>query len=305
MGCNPIPNTRSRSFSRATSSSAARKPATRPAIYPYPIISTAGDAPGAYALQVLLDGQIVASAEFTLTAATAPDEEGDFLGDVTVSPETAPFGKAQMLRVAGLQPRAQFTVEITARETMQVAYRRQHISDADGVIEFEIFAEEGDAAGLHAIAVYDQTGDLIAAGILTILPRPARDVSLTLSPSTVEAGAAIQIAVSGLAAFDSVTAQISTADGLLIDTLLARASSDGAAALSFATPLDLAAGVYVVELFVEGDLLAKEALTIGVPDSLPAGPAMSIEPSSGPNRHAPHHCPGRIKRGRAVHLDHH
>ena len=39
---------RSRSCSKAKSSSAARKPATKPVTFPYPISSTEGDAPGAY-----------------------------------------------------------------------------------------------------------------------------------------------------------------------------------------------------------------------------------------------------------------
>jgi len=248
---------------------------------PYPVVSTAGDAPGAYTLQVLLDGQVVASADFLLTAAAA-DAGRDLLGDVTASPETAPFGKAQKLRIAELKRRAPYTVEITARETLELVYRRQHTSGADGVIEFEVFAEEGDAAGEHTIAVYDEADELIAAGIFTILPRPQRDVSLTLSPSAVEAGAAVQIAVSGLAAFDSVTAQISTADGLLIDSVLARASSDGGAALRFEAPLDLAAGLYDVQIFVEGDLLAEAPLTISNIDIQQSIPAIAIDPPSGP-----------------------
>ena len=77
----------------------------------------------------------------------------------------------------------------------------------------------------------------------------------------VEAGGSVEITVSGLAAFDSVTAQITTADDVLIDTVLARASSDGEAVLPFATPAKLADGVYEVEIFVEGDVLASAKLT--------------------------------------------
>lgn len=254
---------------------------------PYPIISTEGDAPGDYTLQVLLDGELIASGGFALTAAEA-DAERDPFGDVTVSPETAPFGKVQTLRIAALAPRAQYTVEITARETHQVAYRRTHTSDADGVIEIEIFAEEGDSPGLHAIAVYDELGELIAAGIFTILPRPERDVSATLAPASAAAGDAIEIVVTGLAAFDSVTAQISSADGVLIDTVLARASGAGDAALSFQTPADLADGLYDVDIFVEGDRLANAALRIGDVELMASALSLSIEPAQGPigTRHA-------------------
>lgn len=251
---------------------------------PYPIGSTEGDAPGDYRLQVLLDGELIAGGGFALTAAEADadDAERESLGDVTVSPETAPFGKVQTLRIAALAPGAQYMVEITARETFQVAYRREHTSDADGLIEIEIFAVEGDAPGLHAIAVYDELGELVAAGIFTILPRPERNVSVTLAPAVAAAGDAIEIVVSGLAAFDSVAAQISSADGVLIDTVLARASGAGEAALSFMTPAVLTDGLYDVDIFVEGDLLADAALSIGDFELAASNLSLSVEPAQGP-----------------------
>ena len=162
---------------------------------PYPIGSTEGDAPGDYTLQVLLDGELIVSGGFALTAAAAEADEAerDTFGDVTVSPETAPFGKSQTLRIAALAPRTQYTVEITARETFQVAYRRSHSSDENGFIEIEIFAEEGDAPGLHAIRVYDELGEQIAAGDFTILPQPEREISVTLAPAAAVPGDAIEI----------------------------------------------------------------------------------------------------------------
>ncbi len=249
---------------------------------PYPVSSTEGDLPGTYTLKVLLAREVITSGKFTLTEAPAEDEDSGDLGDVTVSPETVPFGKAQKLRIAELEPGAQYTVEITARETAQVAYRRPHTSDKEGIIEIEIFAEEGDAPGLHAIAVYDEAGKLIAAGIFTILPRPERDVSVRIKPKAVEAGGPVEITVGGLAAFDSVTAQITTIDNVLIDTVLARASSDGEAVLSFATPADMSDGVYEVEIFVEGDVLASAKLNIGAVELSESDVSVSIDPPQGP-----------------------
>lgn len=248
---------------------------------PYPISSTEGDAPGVYRLQVLLLGQRIASSDFTLTEAALVPESVEILSDVTVSPEAVPFGKTQTLRIADLKPRAQYTVELTARETFQVVYRRPHASDIDGIIEMDIFAEEGDAAGLHSIAVYDEGGDLSAAGSLTILPRPERDVSATISPGAVEAGAAVEIAVGGLAAFDSVTAQITSADDVLIDTVMARASSDGESILVFNTPAELADDIYDVDIFVEGELLASAALRIGEAERAQSAVSMVVDPPQG------------------------
>ena len=249
---------------------------------PYPVSSTEGDAPGAYRLQVVLNGEVITSGEFTLTEAAPPLEPGEILGDVTVSPESVPFGKAQTLRIAELKPQTPYTVEITARETFQVVYRRRHSSDNDGIIEIEIFAEEGDAPGLHAIAVYDEAGDLSAAGFFTILPRPERDVSVTIAPEAVQAGAAVEIAVGGLAAFDSVTAQITTADDVLIDTVMARATSDGESSLLFNTPAELTDGIYAVLIFVEGDLLASATLIIGELEPAESDVNVVVDPPAGP-----------------------
>lgn len=251
---------------------------------PYPVSSTEGDLPGSYTLRVLLDGELVASGEFALTAAQpdADEDRRDFLAEVTVSPATAPFGKVQTLRIAKLMRRRQYTVEITAGETFQVAYRRSHSSDEDGLIEIEIFAEADDAPGPQSVAVYDTEGALIAVGEFTIQPRPKRDVSVTLSPAAVAAGSPVEIAVSGLAAFDSVTAQISAADGLLIDTVLARATSDGDGTLSFTPPADLADGAYDVDIFVEGDRLASALLTIGDPAPVDRTVTVAIAPPQAP-----------------------
>ena len=248
----------------------------------YPISSTAGDPPGAYTLRVLLDGEVVASGGFTLTAATPPAAEDDFLGEVTVSPSVAPFGKVHELRIAALGPQAQYTVEITARETGQVAYRRALTSDDAGIITLEIFAEEGDAAGLQSVAVTDANGELAAEGEFTIQPRPQRQVSAALSPAAVAAGDSVEIALRGLAAFDSVTAQITTADDVLIDTMLARASSNGDALLAYATPADLAEGAYQVIIFVEGARLASATLVIGEVARSAGDATLSINPLQGP-----------------------
>ena len=251
----------------------------------YPISSTEGDLPGVYTLQVLSEGEVVASGQFELTAADDSDSaagaERDFLGDITVTPQVAPFGKVQTIRIGELEELTNYTVEITASATLQVAYRRIHSSDEDGMIEIEVFAEEGDIAGLQAIALYDREGAVVAEGEFTIEAPPERDAAVALHPARIAAGQETEIAVTGLAAFDSVTAQITSAEGILIDTILARASSDGEVTLRFASAADLALGVYAVEIFVNGDKIAAAELTLGEhePEALDA--RLSVDPASG------------------------
>lgn len=247
----------------------------------YPISSTPGDLPGVYTLQVINAGEVVANADFQLTNATENASEPDFPGDVSVTPASAPFGTVQTIRIGELETLTNYTVEITANETLRVAYRRVHTSDEDGVIEIDIFAEEDDTAGLQAIAVYDQAGETIAAGEFTIEAPLERDATVALDPARIATGKATAIAVTGLAAFDSVTAQITSAEGILIDTILARASRDGAATLSFTTAEDLAEGVYAVEIFVDGDKLTAAELTVGELEQETLDLSLTVDPPSG------------------------
>ncbi len=249
----------------------------------YPISSTEGDAPGIYSLQVLSEGGVVARAEFELTPAYAgeAEAESEFLGDVAVTPATAPFGKVQAIRIGELDAQTKYSIEITASESLQVVYRRIHTSDDDGVIELEVFAEVGDAPGRHAIAVYDEEGELIAEGEFSIEAPPEREALVKLQPSTIQAGQSVDIAVSGLAAFDSVTAQITTAEGVLIDTILARASSDGEVSLAFDSADDLESGEFAVDIFVDGDKLTGATLIIGYKAEVAPEAQVTIDPPDG------------------------
>ena len=104
---------------------------------------------------------------------------------------------------------------------------------------------------------------------------------MALDPARIAAGEATAIAVTGLAAFDSVTAQITSGDGVLIDTVLARASREGAATLNFATAEDLAAGVYAVEIFVDGEELTAAELTVGELEQEALDVTVTVDPPRG------------------------
>ncbi len=229
---------------------------------PYPVSSTAGDLPGIYSVRVRSQaGQIVASAEFELLPKDSAPAPGR--GSLIVSPASAPFGKSQTVRVMGLAPGSAHLIEITASQTGATAYRRRLESDAQGRIEIEIFASEGDAPGHHAVAVFDAEGNPVAEGEFTIVAPSARDVALRLSPATIAAGDALEISLSGLAAFDAVSAQITSADGVLIDAVSARASGAGDASLLFQAPTTLSDGLYAATVFVDGARVAEAVLNIG------------------------------------------
>lgn len=244
-----------------------------------PVGSTEGDLPGIYTVQVVQDGEALASADFELTA----KEAGNLLlGDVTVTPPSGPIGTLHEIKIAGLDVQTRYTIEITASESQQVAYRRARVSDRDGIIEIDVFAEAGDTPGHQAIVVYDSEGETIATSEFTIDAPREREVAVVLAPPIVKAGRSVAVMVSGLAAFDSVSAQVKSADGVLIDSLMARASRDGQVNLSFTSPEDMAEGRYEIEVFAEGDHVATATLTIGeaAESEFALAAAVSVTPPS-------------------------
>ena len=67
---------------------------------------------------------------------------------------------------------------------------------------------------------------------------------------------------------------------MLIDSLLARASSAGEAALTFVAAADMANGSYDIEIFVEGEGLAGATLTIGEAAEGVSDAALIVEPAA-------------------------
>ncbi|MCY4018259.1 MAG: hypothetical protein OXG39_02505 [Chloroflexi bacterium] len=245
----------------------------------FPVGSTEGDLPGSYTVQVVQDGEALASADFELTAKEAVRE---LPGDVTVTPSSGPIGTLHEIKIAELDAQRRYTIEITATESQQVAYRRARVSDKDGIIKIEVFAEEGDTPGHQAIAIYDAEGETVAEGEFTVDAAPEREVVVIVTPALIEAGNSAEIGVSGLSAFDSVSAQVKSADGVLIDSLMARASRDGEVNLTFTGPDDMEEGRYDIEVFAEGDHVATAMLTIGeVADAeLALAAVVSVTPPS-------------------------
>lgn len=257
----------------------------------FPAGSSKGDLPGTYTVRLMQAGAALASATFELTAPASGDEISDGItdatsempGEVRVSPPAAPIGAMHRLAISGLDADKRYTVEITATETQRVAYRRTRRSDRGGNIEIDVITEAGDALGEQAVAVYDLAGDIVATGAFHIDAPSEREVVVTVSPDSIAAGDRVTIAVSGLAKFAAASAQVKSAQGVLIDSVMARAADDGSANLSFASGADLNAGQYTVDIFAEGEAVAAATLTIGAAADTAGAleAAVAIEPPSG------------------------
>jgi len=245
--------------------------------------STPDDEVGTYTVQVIRNDSIITATDFELTPPESDDtgesdtedsNEGDTttptesIGNLTITPATGPISTVHTIRIRDLDPDTAYTVEITATQTESVVYRRLWTSDDIGNIDIEIFAEEGDTPGQQVVRVLDNSGNVVAQGDFTIEAPPERNVTVDVTPQVAQAGREITITVNGLASFDRVSAQITAEDNTLVDTILARASSEGMAILSFLSDDELEDGTYTITIFVDGDELAESTLTIG--DAPPA-----------------------------------
>ena len=175
---------------------------------------------------------------------------------VTISPESGEVGIAILeIVVDGLDANASYVIEFVL-DGMAV-YSVDEESDAEGQIAFVAGSTAEDEPGIYSVQVI-RANRIIATADFEL----TASAVIEISPQMATAGDAVVIMVSGLAAFDSVSVQITSANNILIDTVLARASSRGVATLTFSSPPDLAAGDYAVEVFVDGKRLAEAVLTI-------------------------------------------
>lgn len=256
--------------------------------------SSEDDVAGTYTVQVISNDSIIAVTEFELTIADTTTEDEttpiESTGSINITPDSGPVSTLHTISLSGLDPDASYTVEITATRTEEVVYRRIWTSDEDGILSIEIFAEEGDTAGQQVVTVYDADGNLVAQDSFTIEDTPERNVVIGISPEVAPAGRVFTVSLEGLVAFDNVSLQVVSADNTLIDTVQARASSEGIAILTILTPDDLAEGDYAVDVFVDGTKVGETSFTIGDAPAVdaedtpvePSDIVFSVEPEAGP-----------------------
>jgi hypothetical protein len=234
--------------------------------------STPDDEIGVYTVQIISNDNIIASTTLEIideSDNTRGDDDTsttESIGNLSVTPDSGPISTVHTIAIRDLEPDRGHTVEITASETDEVVYRRIWTSSETGSIDIEIFAEDGDTPGTQVIRVFDNDGNIVAQGDFFIEAPPTRNATVTVSPQAAPAGREFTITVDGLASFDSVSVQITSDDNTLIDTLLARASSEGVAVLSFVSDSELAEDTYNLAVFVDGERLQDASLTIGEAD---------------------------------------
>ena len=183
---------------------------------------------------------------------------------LTISPDSGVVERAIFsVRLVGLNPQSDYVIEILFQG--EVVFSSGETSDAAGEIAFPIQSTPDDSPGTYTLrarqgdeVIASAEFELTAETDASAKPKP----TLALEPAAIQAGETVAIMLSGIEAFASVSAQITSADGVLIDNLLARATSSGDLNLSFESAPGLPAGIYQVDVFVEAQPLASATLTI-------------------------------------------
>ena len=228
--------------------------------------------PGLYIVQVTYDGRVVASIDFEFVPAES-EAASDLPGAVSVFPDSGPINTLHRVYIDGLEANTAYILEITAANA--VVYKRRWHSSDTGVIELEIFAEDGDAPGQHILKVLDEAGILAAVGEFKVEAPPERDPAIAVSPQNAAPGENIAITISGLAAFDGFIVQIAG------DALPGRTSDEGTATLTYAIPSNLPNGDYAIKLLMDDRELAATSLTIEAKHSKDDGISLHIAPPAG------------------------
>ncbi|NJR12733.1 hypothetical protein HC776_02380, partial [bacterium] len=144
------------------------------------------DDTGAYTVSVQRESETLASADFTLTAASAqpqttvepdatvaPDataeptlENSDLpVVTITVDPVSGPQGTQHIIRIEGLPANINVSVDLMTQD--RVVFSTEKTSSAQGVVEFAIETEEGDTPGEYTVDV--RQGDVsFGSATLTI-----------------------------------------------------------------------------------------------------------------------------------------
>ena len=228
------------------------------------LISEEGDSEGAYTVEVMRGGEIIAADDFIIGDETVvqqqPDEDEQAASEVTVvvEPDSGERGTQHVVTVSGLEPRESiildlfydgenvFTTELTASQA--------------GVASIILTSEATDPFGDYDVQV-SRGADMVAEATLTITeaqdaPPPAEDITVTVEPTTGEVDEAFSVLVEGLAADETVEIIVSYDDEVVFSTERT-ADSAGIAELLLAAEEGDPAGDYVITVERAGEVVGE------------------------------------------------
>lgn len=270
------------------------------------------DSAGTYTVEVLKDGEALATADFEATEAVAQPEatlepDTPSTATITIDPASGPQGTQHIIRVEGLRPNASAVIQLILND--QVVFSSEKTASADGVVEFAIQTEESDTPGDYTVSVLE--GDIVAASTtLTIdsstaqtdttptpeataspeateTPAPSGEVAIAIDPAFGPRGTTHTITVTGLEPDEVVQYDVRFNDASIL-TGQATADVTGTAVVELTSEESDAAGAYTINVLRGADVVVTGTLTVEadsmevIPTETPEGDVtVAIDPQSG------------------------
>jgi 5-hydroxyisourate hydrolase-like protein (transthyretin family) len=280
------------------------------------LISEDTDPAGTYTVTISQAGEAVVTGELTITEADdsaqpeatpeatpeaeVTDDPEEVFDEVTVTvvPGSAERGSSHTVRVEGLAPGEQVTLDVQyAGETV---YETERSADPTGTIQLVLESTADDDAGTYTVRVL-RDGEAIATAEFVVLDgdvapteeAPAADeVSIEVEPDSGGIGTDYTFTISGLQPEETVTLNVLFDDEVLYTTDRA-ADENGVITIVLTTEEGDPVGQYVMNVLRDNETIASTTFeatgdiiegteTPVEPTPAPSGVTVSVEPDSGP-----------------------
>ncbi len=246
------------------------------------LVTDASDSNGVYTVNIVLDGEIVASGDFAVGGDVEPPVP---TGNMSITPASGPRGTNHAIEVRGLQPGAAVTLDIAFNG--QSVFSTTGTAGNDGIFTFSVVSEASDPAGTYTITA-TVGGEVVGSSELTITeegaqpPTPTGAVVMTITPTAGAIGTTHNVEITGLAPDTTVTVDV-VFEGTIVYSNNYPTDENGVAFVRLQTEAGDQPGLYVVVVRQAGEIVVTSELVIeGDAVSVPQA-EIFITPAEGPN----------------------
>ena len=235
------------------------------------INSEESDPLGIYTVNIVRDTDVVASADLTIgddasDTTQAPQRSIDPNVSISIEPESASQGTAQLIRVSGLAKGERVRIDVLHDD--EVIYSMERSVDAVGEVSISFISSQDNEAGDYTVNVI-RDNTIVAENNLSITssdvvqePQESTgDVVVSIVPAEGQVGTSHEIQVTGLEPDETITLDIMFGGSSVFSTERT-ADTEGVVSLNIATEDGDREGRYDVLVFRNGRTIASGSLEV-------------------------------------------
>jgi hypothetical protein len=219
-------------------------------------VASADLAPGVYVAEVEVEGEVLIDTSFEVLSAVVPPT-------IVIDPPSGPRGTSHTVTIENLPPNEVVTVEVLFNGLPVLTTSRR--ADSSGVVTLNLTSEPRDEAGEYTVRAL--VGEAEVSTVFTVLedvPEPplvTGDGRITITPPSGPEGTSHLVEASGLPANTPLTVQV-TFGGEVVFSAERTSDADGNFSIRLITEPTDPAGVYNVEIVIDGEVVARAPLTL-------------------------------------------